>query len=121
MNDGILVVDGGGDPFVDTLGSYRVNTRYSQPVQAISYTTGEGGGGTAPNVDQIAQAVWQRTIEAGLSAEAIQRVLVSMLAGKVSGAGTSTEVFRDLADTKSRVTVTVDESGNRSQVVLDGA
>lgn len=34
--NGILVVFGGGDPFVDTLGDYRVGIRYSQPVQAIN-------------------------------------------------------------------------------------
>jgi hypothetical protein len=44
----------------------------------------------------------------------------SILAGKVSGAGTGTEVFRDLANTKNRVTVTTDQDGNRSAVVRDG-
>jgi len=40
--NGILLVSGGGDPFIDTLGSYRVGIRYSQPVQAISFDTGIG-------------------------------------------------------------------------------
>jgi hypothetical protein len=44
----------------------------------------------------------------------------SVLAGIVSGAGTGTEVFRDLANTKNRVTVTTDQDGNRSAVVRDG-
>lgn len=49
------------------------------------------------------------------------RVQNSVLAGKVSGAGTGTETFRDLADTKNRVVSTVDGSGNRTAVTLDGA
>ena len=54
VTDGILLVSGGGDPFVNTLGSYVVRINYQQPVQAISFATGEGGGATP---EQIAQAV----------------------------------------------------------------
>jgi hypothetical protein len=43
--DGILVVDGGGDPFVNTIGSYVVRINYSQPVQAITVSSGGSGGG----------------------------------------------------------------------------
>jgi len=35
----ILVVAGGGDPFVDTDGAYTVRINYQQPVQAISAET----------------------------------------------------------------------------------
>lgn len=43
VNDGILLVDGGGDPFADTVGSYIVRVNFKQPVQAISFSTGSGG------------------------------------------------------------------------------
>jgi hypothetical protein len=33
--DGILLVDGGGDPFVDTVGAYTVRINYKNPVAAI--------------------------------------------------------------------------------------
>lgn len=56
VNDGIIIGSGGGDPFTDTLGNYRVNTRYSQPVQAISYDA--AGGSTGPTPEQVANAVW---------------------------------------------------------------
>lgn len=36
VTTGILLVDGGGDPFVNTLGSYVVRILYQQPVQAIT-------------------------------------------------------------------------------------
>jgi hypothetical protein len=44
VNDGILLVDGGGDPFTNTTGSYIVRINYSQPVQAITVATGWGSG-----------------------------------------------------------------------------
>lgn len=44
INDGILLVNGGGDPFLNTIGAYTVRINYQQPVQAISFSTGGGGG-----------------------------------------------------------------------------
>jgi hypothetical protein len=43
VTDGILVVDGGGDPFIDPLGSFAVRINYQQPVQAIAVATGSSG------------------------------------------------------------------------------
>lgn len=40
---GILLVDGGGDPFVDTTGSFIVRINYQQPVQAIKVESGTSG------------------------------------------------------------------------------
>jgi len=40
VTDGILLVAGGGDPFINTTGNYVVRIKYQQPVQAISYTIG---------------------------------------------------------------------------------
>jgi len=51
VGDGILLVSGGGDPFVNTLGSFVVRINYQQPVQAISFATGGGGGGGASAAD----------------------------------------------------------------------
>lgn len=76
---------------------------------------------TVPTAAENAAAVWTRALEGSLTAEQMQRLLLSVLAGKVSGAGTGTEVFRDIGDTKARVTVTTDPSGNRTAVVRDGA
>jgi hypothetical protein len=44
---------------------------------------------------------------------------LSVLAGKSSGGGTATIIFRDTADGTDRVTATVDADGNRTGVVLD--
>jgi hypothetical protein len=48
VNDGIIVVDGGGDPFVNTTGSFIVRINYQQPVQAITVSTSGGSGGATP-------------------------------------------------------------------------
>jgi hypothetical protein len=50
VSGGIILVDGGGDPFVDTAGAYTVRINYQQPVQAITVSTGGGGGATASEV-----------------------------------------------------------------------
>jgi hypothetical protein len=114
VSGGVILVSGGGDPFVNTLGSFVVRVNYQQPVQAITVATGGGGGVTVP-------AIWQHVIEAGMTAEEFLRIMLSVLAGKVSGAGSGTESFRDVADAKNRVVSTVDTEGNRTAVILDGA
>ena len=47
------------------------------------------------------------------------RLSNAVLGGKVSGAGTGTETFRNPADTKDRLVVTVDSSGNRTALTRD--
>lgn len=42
VGDGILLVNGGGDPFLNTLGAYTVRINYQQPVQAIAFSTSGG-------------------------------------------------------------------------------
>lgn len=69
----------------------------------------------------VATAVWAHLIEAGYSAEELMRLAISILCGLVSGSGSDTLSFRDLADTKPRVTLTVDGQGNRTGVVLDAS
>lgn len=55
VNDGILLVSGGGDPFIDPAGSYVIRINYQQPVQAIGFSTGSGI--TAQDKLDIAAAV----------------------------------------------------------------
>jgi hypothetical protein len=54
VTGGIILVDGGGDPFVDTAGAYTVRINYQQPVQAITVST---GGTVAPSAAEIRAAV----------------------------------------------------------------
>jgi len=69
-----------------------------------------------------AAAVWAAVAEGVLTYAEFQTIMFSVLAGRSTGGGTANIDFRDLADTKSRVTVTVDANGNRTAIVaLDGA
>lgn len=47
------------------------------------------------------------------------RLQNAVLLGKASGLGSTTAVYRDLADTKDRISATVDADGNRSAVTRD--
>lgn len=51
VGDGILLVEGGGDPFINTVGSFVVRINYQQPVQAISFSSTGGSGGLTTEQD----------------------------------------------------------------------
>lgn len=55
ITGGVLLVDGGGDPFINTNGNFIIRINYSQPVQAITVTNTVGGVGT---VNEVRDAVW---------------------------------------------------------------
>lgn len=55
---GTLEVDGGGEPFLDPVGSWSIRITRQVPGIAIGYsTTGGGGGSSGPSAEVIAQAV----------------------------------------------------------------
>ena len=70
---------------------------------------------TAAAVDAILDEV----VEGTYTLRQLLRLYASILLSKISGAGTGTEVFRSIGDTKDRVTATVDASGNRTAITLD--
>lgn len=82
VTDGILLVEGGGDPFINTTGAFIVRINYQQPVQAISYDSGSGGGGSAPTAGQIADAVWNEAsadhVADGTFGAFVQRLLTTV-------------------------------------------
>lgn len=49
------------------------------------------------------------------------RIIFAFAAGKADGGGSSTIHFRDSADSKNRITATVDANGNRTAVSLDAS
>lgn len=53
---GNITVDGGGDPVVPTLGTYKVLVQYTVPERAQAYAAGGSGGGGA-SAAEIAAAV----------------------------------------------------------------
>lgn len=60
-----------------------------------------------------------QTVEGSLTMQQTMRIVLSALAGKLSGAGTGTVTIRDTEDTIDRIVATTDDSGNRITVTLD--
>lgn len=75
---------------------------------------------SAASITAIATAVAQRVYEGTLTLEQAIRLILASTTGKLSGAATTTVHIRDVADSKDRVLATVDASGNRTGVILDG-
>jgi len=61
------------------------------------------------------------TLEGALTYDEVFRIVLSALAGLVSGGGTTTLRFRDYADSKDRIVATVTAQGNRTVITLDGS
>lgn len=77
---------------------------------------------TASERNSIADALLDRAdaIETGLTPRQSMRLIVAADAGKLSGAATTTIAIRNaVADSKARITATVDASGNRSAITYD--
>ena len=51
----------------------------------------------------------------------MMRIMFAALAGESNGGGTTSHKYRDSADSKNRITATVDANGNRTAVTLDGS
>lgn len=110
VTQGVLLVSGGGDPFIETLTPYTVRINYQQPVQAI---------GVPATADH-----WQEIIENSLTARQIMRLLLAATVNKSIitdlGGGTFEQRFRDAADAIDRIVGTVDSTGQRTGVTIDG-
>ena len=60
-------------------------------------------------------------VEGAYTMRQLLRLMASALFGEASGGGTATITFRDLGDSKNRITATVTANGDRTTVVLDGS
>jgi hypothetical protein len=71
---------------------------------------------SATGVDAIIDEI----IEGTLTLRQSLRIIYAVLFGKSTGGGTASVTFRDIGDTKARVTATVDANGNRTGITTDG-
>lgn len=76
---------------------------------------------SATIIDGDNAALWTAPIENGRTAEEMWRLMYAAMVNIVSGADSNTMRFRDDANTKDRITATVDAVGNRTAVVKDGS
>jgi hypothetical protein len=100
--NGVLLREGGGDPFEDTVGAFTVRVNYQQPVQAISVGIGQ--------------------IYADINNVQAMRLLIdAMVTGKIIPPGSLPGVLtgRDKDDTKDRFTATVAADGTRTPISYD--
>lgn len=75
--------------------------------------------GVTFNDATTATQVWDKQVEGTFTAEEVMRIMSSALAGKASGLDTLSPIFRDISDSKNRITATTDANGNRSAVTVD--
>lgn len=109
--NGILYVEGGGDPFVDTLGAYTVRINYAQPVEVLALSTSGGGGATASEIwshsTRTLTAIGSSGIASQTSVDALPTALDNATAvWSDSNTYASGEKGRTLADTEANSDVT---------------
>jgi hypothetical protein len=108
------------DFFINTVPALALN-----PAYVINPTRTDGNQvqimRTKPTLDPatLAAAVLSSQIEVGATMAESLRLSNAVLGGKVSGAGSGTERFRNLADTKDAVVSNCNNDGNRTSVVRD--
>ena len=82
-------------------------------------------GGYAANQDPYTSVMKTvDSVDALTNADTLEkriRIILSAILGKVSGMGASAPIFRNITDTKARVTATTDTIGDRTAVTLDGS
>jgi len=71
------------------------------------------------SLSAIADAVHDEVVDGTTTFRESTRLHNSALGGKASGLNTTAAVYRDLADSKDRISATVDADGNRSIVTRD--
>lgn len=74
-----------------------------------------------PTANANADALLDRAagVETSWTVRQAMRIILAALGGKLAGAATTAVTVRDMADTKNRISATVDASGNRTAVTLD--
>lgn len=111
----------------NTLGNFRVTFNISgalpfyedfiiRPAEPYDTLIGGTDNLTVDLSTATIDLIHDEVVEGSTTHRQAQRLMLSILTGESSGGGTSTLVFRDIGDTKTRVSVTVDANGNRTAV-----
>jgi hypothetical protein len=105
-----------GEPTVSSVGA--VTGAVGSVTASVTVGTNNDKTGyrlSATGVDDVLDEV----VEGSTTFRQMLRAFMAALAGKAAGLDTTTVTFRDAADSKDRITATVDEFGNRTVVTLD--
>lgn len=96
-----------------------VSGRIDASVGAMAANTLTAAATAADFGAEIADAVHDEVVEGTTTLRESVRLANAALGGKASGLDTATAVYRDIGDTKDRITATVDADGNRTAVSRD--
>lgn len=99
-----------------TTSNVDIDPTYS-PVEVREINTGSAV--TPGDITDIKNAIFDEIMEGTLDFRDFQLLMGAALAGKASGMDGTEGIFRGPADTKDRITVTMDEFGNRTALVFD--
>lgn len=130
ITDGTIIVDAWYYPITDdgALAGDDIDVNFGASIASILADTNElqGDWTNGGRLDLLLDAVKVVTdainsLDNSLTAQQAFNVILSAVAGKVSGADSNAPVFRDIADSKDRITATTDASGNRPAVTVDAS
>ena len=88
-------------------------------VVTAGYSSGDNDIISDADASKIASYVWEHILEDGNEAQELMRLMVSAMAGLVSGMNNNNPIFKSLDGTKDRITATTDKNGNRTSITLD--
>lgn len=117
-----LDVTAGGEAGIDwsNVGSPTTTLNLSgTTVSDVSGAVGSVTGAVGSVTGLTVALIWAQVIETGFTATQSLRLILAALAGKLSGAATTSVVIRDVNDAKNRISATVDADGNRTAVTTD--
>lgn len=106
-----------GGLFTRGTGAGQINQAANGQVDANA--THLAGTAYATALAALVDAVHDEVVEGSTTLRQAMRLALATLGGKADGLATTTVHYRDLADSKNRVTATVDADGNRTAVTLD--
>ncbi len=114
---GVNVVQAGGTAWGS--GAITSGAFAAGAINAAAIATGaiDADALAADAVDEILD----EAVEGSLTLRQAVRILLAALAGKSTGGGSGTISFRDQADSKNRISATVDVNRNRTAVTVDGS
>jgi len=83
-----------------------------------NYTIAASGITNITLTDAALDAILDEPVEGALTMRQAMRIFMATLAGKSSGGGTGTIVFRNYADNGNRISASVDAGGNRTAISI---
>lgn len=89
-------------------------------ISALAFIEAQAGGPTPLSPEGLsAELLDNQKVESGFSVRESMRLMLATMAGKLSGSPGTSISIRNVTDTKTRISATVDASGNRSAVTYD--